>query len=77
MLFLGKHSYNDECVKVNSLTQHPKVITPEQVKMDKLRNFTAGLMWERKKEKKSVVNMFHYNEYIQFRSNEQDDKGTT
>lgn len=43
MLFLGKHSHHDERVQVNSLTKHPEVVTPEQVEMDKLRNFTAGL----------------------------------
>lgn len=43
MLLLCKHSHHDECVQVNAFTEHPKVVTAHQVKMDELRHLTAHL----------------------------------
>lgn len=69
MLFLGEHGHNNERVEVNSLTQHPEVVTPEQVEMDKLGDFTAGLGVGVKKEKENAANKFNHTAYIQSRSN--------
>lgn len=55
MLFLGKHGHDNERVEVNSLTQHPEVVAPKQIEMEKLRNFTAGLKGRDFKKRKALL----------------------
>jgi len=43
VLLLCKHSHHNECVQVNAFTEHPKVVTAHQVKMNELGHLAAHL----------------------------------
>ena len=56
-LLLCEHSHHDKSVQVNAFTEHPKVVTAHQVKMDELGHFTTNLRG--KKESNIYVSHTH------------------
>lgn len=48
MLFLCKHCHYNQCVQVNALTQHPEVVTAQQIQIDERQQLTAFLEEENK-----------------------------
>ena len=61
-LLLCEHSHHDKSVQVNAFTEHPKVVTAHQVKMDELGHFTTNLRG--KKESNIYVSHTHIHTHV-------------